>query len=318
MKKKLFILLLTVTLIISFAFGASAAINDESCLVSEDLSTVTYDGKTYLLSEADTPYISGEYLELDVRFEVSSMSNRYKTFEVTAYEKCDYILEARIELYDGNWEALCYIEESRFDKIEALSKGEGAANYQSYGFDISVEDIEGWKSEGETMQISGAALKMYEAYPLLAEDADGIFRFEVGQILRIPSGDEGRPSMYYLLDYSDYDRSYFYADGSFAMDNNVMATVYLLTNEKFAAILDLEYDREIIVNDPLFPEASDAVIGVVCVFLFGILPLTVAVICLVFMIKKVRMPYQKVLSYLIFPASLLLIACMTVVLVLLS
>lgn len=321
MKKIIISILLSAALLITFASSAFALdVNntdtDTACIVSSDMGSIMYKGKTFIMTDAKIAYVEDESEYIDAEFESETTKNRYSSFEVYAYEKCDYILTVQVEVGSYDWETIDYVEESRAAEIEALANGQQVAEYASYDFYISVGDIEDWKNNGTPTQMKGSLLKLYEEYELYATASDRIPHCEVGAIFCIPASDENSVGSYYLLDYSDYDRTYFYSDGTFALDSGVTATVYELNDSEFAAILDLEYAAYGSEEDELDwlvgTEVSDTSIAVACIFFFGLLPLTLAIICLVFIIRRVRHPYRTVLSV-VASSCALVIACFIIV-----
>ncbi|MBR5773399.1 MAG: hypothetical protein IKY44_00980, partial [Clostridia bacterium] len=115
----------------------------------------------------------------------------------------------------------------------------------------------------------------------------------------------------YILRYSDYDTSYFYADGGFArLDYGRNYRVYKITDE---ALIDDVYD---LINarpeDELDwlagtdPSKVQKIIS--SIFFFGVLPLAVIVLCVIALIKSKKKFYRVPLITLIASTAILMIA----------
>lgn len=328
MKKIISSVLLTAILVFActctaFAFGVSVDIDiNTTCRVSSDMASIEYMGKTFVPADANISYVDSDSEYLNVSFENESAAERFVSFDVAAYDECDYILCAEIEktLYDI--QTVFYVEQSRLAEVEAVGDRTGAARYVAeYSYTgnscfISAENMLMWKNGVQGTQIKGSQLELYDTYGLYTTGGDGLLRCEAGMIFLIPPLGEDSSGTYYLLDYSDYDRSYFYSDGGFALDGDTTATVYELDNAEIAEKLDALYISEDTVDDelswPLGGEVSDASLAVTCVFLFGIVPLTIAVVCLVFILKGTQSPYRTCLK-LMLSGCLLVIVCFLVV-----
>ena len=208
----------------------------------------------------------------------------------------------------GNYKDKYFVEKSHYDNVISLINGESADNYVTdtgyydSEYSLSAEQIDLWIKNGEKITDSTERFTDFDRQTLYSTDKGGAVRKESGLILR-------ENDTYYLLYYKDYDRTFFYAGGNFAMDADLTVTVYKLTDSELSANLSEFYDTEPeddldwIISNGL----PDEVFFVITLIIFVLIPLAAIIIAIIALIKKKgNNPY-------LLPLTVLIISAVTVI-----
>ena len=298
MKKIISCLLLVVMLLSATVCPASALSLTDSWVLSQDAKTITHSDKTY------TRLDFLHQMQVACNHDCESVNLQFADFETqklyngsfitcTVYE--ERFVEVELFRNSGYVGTFIYVEKSYYD--EFLSLKDGIANSYSVKNDydisreISKKDYDKW-CNGTAIKMSAYELNDYNQYSIYTQSSQKTLLCECGLIFHDYYTDE-----VYLVRYSDYDRTYFYSDGSLATDHEEEVTVYVLEDEKLKAeLLELfdqlpEDELDWLVSD----EPETGVILVFSIIVFGIIPLALIVFSMVMLFvikdKKYRAPF---------------------------
>lgn len=307
MKKTLsvFITVLTLCLCMSAVASAGSWEYKESFktpIIMENAETIIYQGETYKpILDANFASASGEINYVSTKFFDSATEGKYSYFDVSVNEKYDYVLRVNSALRDGyDWSGY-YVEETHYDEAYKFINDNGIdtahsfCTHNQYDFEheITYEDFSKWLANGITSVTTADTLYVYEKLPIYKTDEKGGIHKQIGMILR--DINEYGAENYYLLYYPEYERNCFYADGSFAFGSpQIGVMLYELTDERLVNDLIEFYNTapkeelDWIIDEK---EPSLKVIFAISLVLFGIVPLVLIILSVVFIIKKVRKPY---------------------------
>ena len=326
MKKILLAIFLAVFMLSSVLCPVTSALDlrypEDAWVMSDDLQILINHGNRYIrfngirpLMMDDTFYESAVQYE-DIEFESEMTEDKYDGSSVSVYEKLS-ALAVEVDMFvDGYYEeSVWYITEERNSEFEQMKQGKGTnfstKNYHFNSFyGISLGTYSNWKASSEVINFPASKISSstYDQYPLFVTDSFGLLNYECGIIFR--QTDESGGSDYYLLEYADYDRTYFYADGTLADDHDGLLTAYKLEDEKFSAELTEFYDTMpsdeldwIVGND-----RSDVVTLIFSTIFFGIIPLAVIVFALIVFIKSRQTGYRRAAIAMLSGASTVIIA----------
>lgn len=307
MKKILsvFITVLTLCLCMSAVASAGSWEYKESFktpIIMENAETIIYQGKTYKAKQfwnfsfavGDIDYVSSKFFD-------SKTEEMYSYFDVAVNEKYDYILHTNHGFRRGYEGGSLYIEETHYDAAEKFANDNGIDTAHSFcthsdyefEYEITREQFSKWLGSGVTAVVSANGFSYCEHLPIYKTDEKGGMHKQIGMILR--QVNENAPDDYSLVYYPEYERNCFYADGSFAIDSpEIDVTLYHLTDEQLINDLTEFYNKvpkeelDWIIDEK---EPSLKVIFAISLVLFGIVPLALIILSVVFIIKKVRKPY---------------------------
>ncbi len=309
MKKLLSVLILSIFLCVSFSLTSYADKKEKECVINKDFESIEWGEKTYLPFYDKNIYFAGDdQIDLDENFEDENTENLYDYTDLYYYSEYPYILMLEYEDAKGNYKDKYFVEKSHYDNVISLINGESADNYVTdtgyYGseYSLSAEQIDLWIKNGEKITDSTERFTDFDRHTLYSTDKGGAVRKESGLILH-------ENDTYYLLYYKDYDRTFFYAGGSFAMDADLTVTVYKLTDSELSANLSEFYDTEPedeldwIVSNGL----PDEVFFVITLIIFVLIPLAAIIIAIIALLKKKgNNPY-------LLPLTVLIISAVTVI-----
>ena len=307
MKKILsvFITVLTLCLCMSAVASAGSWEYKESFktpIIMENAETILYQGKTYKTKQnwnfsfavGDINYVSSKFFD-------TKTEEMYSYFDVAVNEKYDYILHTNHGFRRGYEGGSLYIEETHYDAVEKFVNDNGIDTAHSFcthsdyefEYEITREQFSKWLGSGVTAVVSANGFSYCEHLPIYKTDEKGGMHKQIGMILR--QVNENVPDDYTLIYYPEYERNCFYADGSFAIDSpEIDVTLYHLTDEQLINDLTEFYNKvpkeelDWIIDEK---EPSLTVIFAISLVLFGIVPLALIILSVVFIIKKVRKPY---------------------------
>lgn len=307
MKKILsvFITVLTLCLCMSAVASAGSWEYKESFktpIIMENAETIIYQGKTYKAKQfwnfsfavGDIDYVSSKFFD-------SKTEEMYSYFDVAVNEKYNYILHTNYGFRRGYEGGSLYIEETHYDAAEKFANDNGIDTAHSFcthsdyefEYEITREQFSKWLGSGVTAVVSANGFSYCEHLPIYKTDEKGGMHKQIGMILR--QVNENAPDDYSLVYYPEYERNCFYADGSFAIDSpEIDVTLYHLTDEQLINDLTEFYNKvpkeelDWIIDEK---EPSLTVIFAISLVLFGIVPLALIILSVVFIIKKVRKPY---------------------------
>ena len=307
MKKILsvFITVLTLCLCMSAVASAGSWEYKESFktpIIMENAETIIYQGKTYkTMQNWNLSFAVGDINYVSSKFFDSETEEMYSYFDVAVNEKYDYILHTKHGFRRGYEGGSLYIEETHYDAVEKFVNDNGIdtahsfCTHSQYDFEheITYEDFSKWLGSNSTSVTTADVLRIYEHLPIYKTDEKGGMHKQIGMILR--QVNENAPDDYSLVYYPEYERNCFYADGSFAIDSpEIDVTLYHLTDEQLINDLTEFYNKvpkeelDWIIDEK---EPSLTVIFAISLVLFGIVPLALIILSVVFIIKKVRKPY---------------------------
>lgn len=321
---KRFISVALAALILSLSLFSSAlcvsAAKDKTWVIGENAEYLTYQGKTYYPLNTHIYCVldyenSIDINDRDIAFADDKTKEHYGGSYI--YASADYSC-AEVSLCSEDYDYyddVLYVEESYMEEYEAVARGEAESyetdSYYGESFTIAKETFTEW-TKGEKLTVNSRELQYWENYYLQSCGRGG-FIAECGMIFRSEDTDD-----LYLLTYSEYDKTYFFSDGTFDLGIGEDITVYKLEDEvvrnKLITYYDTEYEDEL---DWLVPggddEYNDTLGVIVCSILFGVVPLlliafSVVMLCVI-KDKKYHRAYITILigSVLVLAASVAVI-----------
>ncbi len=332
MKKILSVFIVVLALCLCLSAVASAGDWEhresfEHPVITKGAESIIYEGKTYLpIRNMNFASATGGYEYGEAVFADDETENKYNYFDVATVDEYDYLLRVNTGLRNGYDYSGYYIEQSHYDEVLAFVNDGGidtAAGFCTHNdyemeYGLTAYEISQWLDSGLTSVTTADNLFAYDKLPLYKTDTEGAIHKQIGLILRHSVTDD--TYNYYLIYYPEYDRSCFYADGSFATDSpDIDVMLYQLSDASLVSRLDEFYDTmpeddlDWIVNEK---EPSIKSLIAISVVLFGLLPLGLIVLSLVFIVKKGKRPYRD--CYVALSAlSAVIIICFIIVLVML-
>ena len=314
MKKS--ILILTLVLAFSFAFGVSSFAYDTTVTLSEDYSTLYLNGKTY--SKANTEAVDLEVYADDKVFTAD--------FGVEEDSYINYQERLNLELTDAQKAELtkAYVstlgESKLFAEVE-LDFKDGTTIWHSYVRDDIKDDFNKIKNGDtdkyvinfETYSDNGDILKTVSKKNLLTGDMENVSYFECDEFSVIITSEKYDYSVnigciYVETDYiNDDNDSYYYFDFSdsgitsvydlYETNNITKIKAHKITDEETIAIieegLDEYYNSDFgyLYND----DFTEPVAKIFFIVVFAIFPLAIAAITLILAIKSKKSLYKKLL-----------------------
>lgn len=328
MKKIIYCIALLAALLLVITIPVSAEqYRDDVAYIEKGGESVVFNGKTYLpitingrVDDTDTTRIEVEFLNYEDE-------DKFTFFRLYSYEECDYILGANFSVNNKSYSNVYYIEDTRYLKTSEFLKNERVDRYVTYnnGLNHFLIDgfIEGWKNDGKSVEFSGTELILLEDFDLYSASEDELILSDVGRIFR-KSDEGGLIYTYYLLDYREYDSSYFYSDGSLALDSNKKFVLYELTDANAARNLDESYSKEFKDEEEKKDDSKeeDSDIGTIIVIAllvicFVVIPLVIGVLATIFGFKARKRIYRR-LFFVIATLSATVVLCFICVVITLS
>ncbi len=329
MKKVLSLVLLTLVLCLSLSSVALAGDAEfrasmDACIVTPGEASIIYKGETYLPINMGKATLMGNWDYADVEFENSEDEDKYWHYDIYIYDGCDYALEVDYELRGSHAGTKYFVTESHIEELTHFANGESPGGYRTesyYGdtLTLSFEEVYDWIDSQNAEVLNSARIDNYSQYSLYSTDSGGFFGVESGMILRERMFTEQESNVYYLIYYPEYDRSYFYADGSIAKEEDIDLVAYRLNDNALESKITTLYDT--LPEDDLDwlveGEISDKTLAILSLVLFGIIPAAVIAVALIFILRKVSRPYRGCLIALCVCCAVI-IACYAAVFILLT
>ena len=290
MKRKILVLFVLLSLLLSLAISASAV---ESTLVpSEDLQTVVLDGETYVT--ANTVLLEGDYFSENVTCTLTpEQEETYDEISLFCWERNSSVIKVAYRHKNGMVMEMPYIHEDLLVHYQALLEQEEYTVKFLYPYDNDA--------------IVEKALLCGEQTTLYYDDLRGANNFVVyaeGQEhLRIHRGwlVAGKEAYYYV------DRLENELSSDEQIYNLPKVTAWKVTDTDLCARFDEALDRY--YDDGLGmlenPEVTDRVSVVFLIILFGFLPFAVLVTFTVFAIVTKKRVYR--IQYIIVGSCALLV-----------
>lgn len=317
--KKLLAIILTAfvlcTCVSLVAFAESVPYEAEGeCYINGEFDSITFNEKTYLYVSTKNYNVDiyrDDNINLAVKFLDESIGEKYRYVDVNYSPQYPYVLNVSSESKEQKYNSGIFVEESRFDEIESVVIGESVmgylteSQYDYIGKKLTTDQIQNWINSSEKMYEAANSVFYNESYTLYATDSGGAIRKGVGLILR-------NYNSYYLVYYPEYERNYFFADGSFAIDSDEMTTFYVLNDAELAAELSTFYDTAPEFEDDLDWMVNDkmpaSVFFVITLIIFILAPLAAIVFAVILLRKpKMRDTYKLSLIALCISAALIII-----------
>lgn len=311
MKKILSGLLLTILLVTTFLCPLLVSADSDDWVLGPDAAYITHGDKTYYPME----FSNGWYFNYNdvwesypLELEDERDKQKYEGAYVDVMPK---MADKMVEVYfiHGNHDFLFYVEKSYRDEFLRIQQGESSVYstsnyYDSVSVMLSKEEYQQWL-QGEVVEMTALDVENYEYHDIYSCDSHDVFRQNSGLVLRDAATDA-----LYLLDYRDYDRTYFYADGIFATDHDGAVKVYMLEDETLRKELIQCYDTLPEEDlDWLVPyEPSESTTIVVSIIFFGVLPGAIMVFSVVMLIVVKKRQYRIPFIILLCSAATVLIA----------
>ncbi len=339
MKKILFTIILTVFILSSVLCPITSALDlrypEGSWVMTDDLQLLyTGDGRQYARFDGTRSFQLDEDLYdeceyIDVVFEClesESAKEKYAGTLVTVYGKLSAIA-VEVDIYsDGRYEqSVWYVLKEKADEFEQLKLGKGINfstknNYLNSFYNINLGTYSNWKESSTVINFPASKIPApaSDRYSFYVSDSSGMLNYEAGIILRI-AGESGN-NEYYLLEYADYDRTYFFADGTLAEDHDGMLSAYKLENEILAAELTAFYDE--MPSDELDwvvgEDKSDVLTLVFSTVFFGIIPLAVILFSIIMLVKSRKVGYRRAAYLMLSGAGVVILSFLIILLLILK
>lgn len=311
------IMLLALCLILIMPVSAAGGVKEvfktdqSGCVINGDFESVLYGEKLYLPLNLGKAFVDdNEELYLGCSFEDSSVQLKYESVDICTYYSVDYILRADVYYVTGANATMYFVSDSHYSALSDFLSDTVSGDFSTesyYGDSMLIEnsEIQQWLNPAAMNAVPAASLIGLESYPLYMSFEEAVLK-ECGMIYRA----YGETSYtYWLVYYPEYDRTYFYADGSFALEEDITAQVYTLGNDELSDSLSKLYDAQPDDDlDWLMNESNTSISITVAVVVFGVVPLVLAVLSVFFLIRKPRQPYKICLKVLL-GFSIILLAC---------
>lgn len=301
MKKIIYCIALLTALLLVIAVPVSAEeYREDVAYVEKGGESVLYNGKTYLPITINGRVDDTDTTRIEVEFKNGEDMDKFYFFNLYTYEECDYILEADFSVNGRDYSNVYYIEDTRYLKTSEFLKNVIVKRYVTYnnGLNHFLADgfIDEWKSEGRRVDFRGTDLMLFEDFDLYSASEDELILSNVGRIFR-KTDEGGLIYTYYLIDYREYDSSYFYSDGTLALDSNKMFVLYELTDVDAARDLDESYSKEYEEEENDSFKESDGDIGAIIVIVllavcFVVIPLVIGILATIFGFKSRKKIYR--------------------------
>jgi len=315
MKKIILSLILALIVIFSCVSPAFAADSGEWVLHGSGAEYITHNGKKYLpIFDINTSNYNLYGYEIDydifyvqdLEFDSPATESIYYGASVTLYSISGY---SYIDVYLPRVGPVLYVAEEYMDKFTDLRSGLFSKNYvlkTEYDVELEMNLPDEHSFVTIPVSISKISDTYFEWVDLYSYDPDKGLSVLSGAILRSRYEDD-----VYLLRYTEFDSSYFYADGRFAqLDSGKLYNVHLITDEEAIETLDRLIDAR--PDDELDwivgSEPSKVKKIISSIFFFGIVPVAIIVFCAVMLKKSKKKMYRAPLIVLLSSAALLLIS----------
>ena len=315
MKKIILSIVLALAIIFSCVCPAFAADND-AWVLHKDAEYITHDGVKYLpiydlkISVANYrgyEFVTIGYTEIDLEFDSIATESIYHGAYVNVYgSNSDSVVEAYIPSYGY----VLYVSEDYMLDFSSLRHGylKDFKIKNQYGISGTLSQEHYFDALYNSVRTSSVSDKDYDWIDFYCVDYNNDISCIVGAVLR--SKTTGK---IYLLRYSDYNTSYFFADGQLDRNNTDRTKMYTLYEVEDTKVI--EYINSIF--DALPEDGLDWLAGIepgklqkiisAIVFL-GVLPLAILVLCLIALIKSKRKFYRVPLITLIASSAVLIIS----------
>lgn len=315
------VLLFVISCVAIFSPVYASENNYDDYIIVGDFEMIVKNGVKYLPLDNDNLSIFAEDASyVEAKFQDPKTEELHSYTDVRIFPEFPHLIHVYTET-ENDYFSFYYVAEGTWDHVQSVVKGEYIYGYLTESHYYSIENlsinksvIEGWSDPKNAVTMPAKKMEYYEQYPLYSVDKFGSVGIEVGMIIAAENDE------LYLINYSEYDRSHFYADGSFAFDTDEEVTFYLLNDNEWNHKLINYYD--IVPNDELdwlFGDAlPDEVILCITAILFAIIPLGVICLCTVLLIKKrPKNPYCTIYRALIVCCAVIAV-CYVIILIYLN
>lgn len=304
MKKFILSLILAVAVIFSCMCPAFA---DSAWVLNKDAESITHDGTTYLPVHDMKNYrftIANDYFAYLEYADEETRENYGGGYISTYYDRAD-VIEVQLA---GHYTTI-FVSEAYMTEFQKLRDGE--CDYyeieNGYGI-VSLLDYEDYsditaKSAVAFSNVSEANFLWLDLYAT----GDKGFACGVGAVVK-----EKETGDLYILRFSDYDSSYFYADGTFARYKNV--TLYAIDNEDVAynidQLINTRPDDELDWLVGKEPSKTQKIVSAIVFFI--VIPVGIIAFCVIMLVRAKKKMYRCPLIVLMSAAALLLISALIV------
>ncbi|MBQ4090880.1 MAG: hypothetical protein IJC64_01035 [Clostridia bacterium] len=282
MKKRIALTLISVLLVACALIIPAFAANGGELCISDDYTSVTYGGKTYV--KYDPLYLNLNCNCVDIRNISYTEEQNNDILYCSAYDYGAFIM-LDLSFAKGGDTIIYYLDTAYVGALEEFLENGGRSYISNdYIFGYQTLDTTAAKLMSTPILMKGYWVAQYEFYLGVTNTSDdGFFEKTSGYIFT--DGDD-----YYYLDYYQFG-----ADGAEvfdAMDHGTV-TVYKITDKDILS--QLGGDSDIIIDGGGYePLPMQIISTVLLVLLLGIAPLAAAIVCLIFSFKA-KHPYNKFL-----------------------
>ena len=300
MKRKICLLFVVLSLLLTFAVSASARLAAE-LTIEEDLQRVTADGDLYI--RADVSQLEGYYYRMDANVQLTEAQQElYKDVQLYVMEDVPSVIRLDIQHKDGMTMQITYIEESAYEEYLSLLEQEEYTVRFEFPSDNDV--------------ITEKSLLCDEETTLYKDQLNRASFFDVYAVgknwMTIRKG-------WLVL----VDEAYYYVDmeatgldGDDNLYRKAKVDAWRVTDRdlraRFDKAMDAYYGDLGIFEDP---EVADRVSNVFMIIIFGFLPFVVLVTFTVFAIATKKRAYRIQYIVVLSCAALVLVTVLVLVLI---
>ena len=299
MKRKIFVLFVLLSLLLTLSAGAFAASWNEVS-ISEDLTQVTVGEEVYV--RADLSELDGDYVEMDaVTFSLTdAQKEEYKRVKLYLMEAYDFVIRLEIHRNDGVTLEMTYIQEEFYEDYMALLEQEEYTVRFVYPRNNDSITEKSLLCGEETTLYRDQLREMKTFFSVYAVSGE-FMQLEKGWLLVI----EGE---YYFVDKAESG-----LEESHNIRQEPKIAAYKVTDPDLCARFDeamaLYYGDGLGVLEN--PEVTDRISAVFMIIMFGFLPFAVLVTFTVFAIVTKKRVYRTL--YIIVGSCALLVLITVVV-----
>ncbi len=287
--KLLFAFILVFCLILPFCVSVGAA-EDNTVVLSEDYSSVEYDGKVYTLFNyyASDVYLSGFEL---VNFDVALSDKQIEAIDTVSVYVSDIAVNLDIVFGDGGYSSLYYLSSDAEERINRFL-AEGSGHYYTFSRFGTRLEMNAEVLFGERATLPASEYIRYSAVPVTEISADGLLEREAGEYVITEDGEV------YYLDYASLGTS----------SSEFLPPLY--GNLSVWKVTDSELLAKISSRDDITAGPGDGILIMlllsVLVFVFGVIPLAALLVALI-LLPRLGQRYRRLLTLVSVLAALTLL-----------
>lgn len=298
MKRKILVLFVLLSLMLSLAAGAFAVSWGE-VTISEDLEQVIIDGHVYV--RADMSELDSDFFTKEAKITLTeAQAQEYKRVKLYIMDAYDFVIRVELQRNDGMIMEISYIRSELYESYMALLEQEEYTVRFEYP---SNNDAITEKSQlcGEATTVYRDQLREMKTYFSVYAIGQESMQLEKGWLLLI-EGD------YYFVDKAESG-----LENGFRIRQEPKIAAYKVTNPdlcaRFDKAMDIYYSEGLgILEDP---EVTDRVSAVFMIIMFGFLPFGVLAAFTVFAIVTQKREY-RILYITVSACALLVLAAVIV------